>query len=321
MNRREIILSGLLAGFAVAVSVPAAAQDTFPNREITFIVPWAAGGGSDAIARALAPGLEEALGKSVVIQNVPGAGGVVGWKQLSNAEPDGHTISIVTSSILVTKHLNAAEGVDFRDFSMISHVADSPLVMLANPTGPYKTLDDILQEAREKPGQIRMATAGVGTMWHIGGLGLGVASGDEFTFIPFKGGNEAMPAIMGGIVEGGAGTLTESASFVTEGKLAALAVFSDERNPLIPDVPTLKESGVDYKFEAWWGIMAPKGTPPEIVAKLHGALSSAIQAEKFQTYAKHTALTVVDADGTELAKRAESEDADFLSLLQKAGVN
>jgi len=319
MNRRQIIIAGLLAGSMAMLAMPVAAADAFPSREVTLIVPWAAGGGSDAIARALAPGLEEALGKQVVVQNVPGAGGVVGWKQLGASEADGHTISIVTSSILVTKHLNASEGVDFRDFAMVAHVADSPLVLLANPSGSYKTLEDLLSDARKTPGQVRMATAGVGTMWHIGGLGLGVASGDEFTFIPFKGGNEAMPAIMGGVVEGGAGTLTEAASFITSGKLAALAVFSDERNPLIPDVPTLKEAGVDYRFEAWWGIMAPKGTPPEIVERLQQALSFSIKSEKFQTYAKQTALTVVDKDGAELASRAEGEDGEFLSLLKKAG--
>jgi len=308
-----------IVAFSLAVfsAVPAGAED-FPSRDITLIVPWAAGGGSDAVARALQPGLEKALGKKVIILNVPGAGGVIGWRKLAQSPADGHTISIVTSSILVTKYLNPAQGVDFRDFELVTHVADSPLVMLTSPDGNFKTVLDIVKAAKDKPARINLATAGVGTMWHIGGLGFSIASGSKYTFVPFKGGNEAMPAIMGGHVEAGAGTLAESASFITTGKLKALAVFADKRNPIIPDVPTLKELGVDYVFNAWWGIMAPKGTPPAIVAKLNAAIQSAMATEGFRKYAEQNALTIVSEDGAQLAAIAAKEDAEVKNLLDLA---
>lgn len=294
---------------------PAGAQDAGTGgRFMKIIVPWAAGGGSDAIARAVQPGLREALGQSVIIENMPGAGGVRGWRELAKAQADGQTIAVVTSSILITKHIGS-QGVDYRDYELLLQFAETPMVFVTSPTGQYGSLGETLAFAKANPERLRLGTAGLGTMWHIAGVGLERRTESRFQFINYKGGSEVTPAIMGHHIDGGIGTLTELTGLLGDSTLKPIAMFSDERHPAFPNVPTLKEQGIDFSWSGWWGFLAPKGIAPERLRTLREALSKAITSADFKKYAESNALTIRTRDREEFMRFMSQEDGEIAAIL------
>ena len=271
----------LAAGIFLSPVAPAAAE--YPEREITVIVPWAAGGGTDLITRFLADLMEKNLGKPVVVINKPGGGGLVGFKQLAAAKPDGYTLGITTNSMLLHKYA-ASSYLDWRELAPIALHNNDPAGFTVKIDAPWKTIKEALDYARANPMKMRVANSGPGAIWHVAAALLGSKTEVQFTHVPYGGANPAAVALAGGHVEATTASPAEVGTLIKGGKLRLLAIASEKRDPLFSDVPTFKESGIDFVFGVWRCLEAPKGTPKEIISKLENSVKTAVNDPKFKDF-------------------------------------
>ncbi len=272
-----ILCLGLgLAGLAGAP--PARAE--YPEREITLIVPWAAGGGTDLVSRVLADVMKVDLGKPVVVVNKPGGGGLLGFNQIAQAKPDGYTVGIATPSMILQKY-SASSYLDWRELAPIAVHNNDPSAFTVKTDAPWKTLKDALNHAKANPMKMRIGNSGPGAIWHIAAAMLGHKLGIQFTHVPYGGGGPAAVATAGGHVEATTISPAEVATLAKGGKLRILAIADEKRDAMFPDVPTFKEAGVDFSFGTWRCLAAPKATPKEIVARLEQSVHKAVKDPKF----------------------------------------
>jgi tripartite-type tricarboxylate transporter receptor subunit TctC len=271
----------LAALFAAAIVPLAAAQDYPGTKPIRLIVPFPAGGGTDIFARVIANKLTEQLKWVVVIDNKPGAGGNLGMDAVAKSPGDGYTLGIgQTSNLAINPTLYPKLPYDpLKDLVPIVLVADAPLVLVVPANSPYKTLQDVVAAAKNKPGDITFGSPGNGTVAHLTGELLQTAAGIKLQHIPYKGSAQAITDLIGGQVQAYMSSVPTALSHIKAGKLRPLAVTSTRRVPAIPDVPTVGEAG--YKgFDAntWFGLVAPKGTPPAVVEKINAEVNKVLKS-------------------------------------------
>jgi tripartite-type tricarboxylate transporter receptor subunit TctC len=259
---------------------PSTAVAEYPEREITMIVPWAAGGGTDLVTRFLSDLMEKDLGKPVVVVNKPGGGGLVGFNQIAAAKPDGYTVGINTNSQILQKY-SASSYLDWRAFSPIALHNYDPAAFTVKIDAPWKTIEEALAFAKANPMKMRISNSGPGAIWHVAAALLGSKVGVQFTHVPYGGANPAAVALAGGHVEATTASPAEVGMLVKGGKLRILAIASDKRDPLFPDVPTFKERGIDVVFGVWRCLVAPKNTPKEIIARLEKSANKAVHDPRF----------------------------------------
>ena len=272
---------------SILVSLTAAAQP-YPSKSIRIIVPFAPGGNVDITARLVAPGLSEALGQAVIVENKPGAGGTIGADMVAKSPPDGYTLlmgSNSTFSVAPSLYPNNPYN-PMRDFAPVIMIASAPFVLVTNPAFAAKDTKELVALAKASPGKLTMSSAGTGSSNHLVGELFQEISGARFTHIPYKGSGQALTDLMGGQVNLHFDQITSASSFIQAGKLRALMVTAPKRVPMLPDVPTAAEAGYP-SFEATnvTGLIAPAGTPREIVDKLNAAtqkvIAQAAVREKF----------------------------------------
>lgn len=270
-----------LLGFMVSAGT-SRAQTTFPANPISIIVPFTPGGAVDATIRIISGEAEKTLGQKILVINKPGAGAAEGQSFVARSKPDGYTLLAMTSSV-VTNTLTKKVDFTIDSFAPISLYCFDPEVMFVNSETPYKTLDDLVNQGKKEP--IIHGTPGHSTSHHLAGLILENKTGMKFKYVHTKGGTEQIPMVAGGHFKCMLGVWGEARSMVDLGKLRALGVMSSQRDPRFPNIPTFKERGWDIEYGAWRGISAPKGTPPEIIEKLHQAFKKALDTpdvkEKF----------------------------------------
>jgi tripartite-type tricarboxylate transporter receptor subunit TctC len=274
----KTILAAAVASLAALVSSSLHAQG-YPSRAITMIVPQAAGGTNDIVGRVVSAKLAEVLGGTVVVENRVGAGDNVGTQAAAKAPRDGYTLLMtISSSQAINPALYKEPGFDpVKDFRPIALVGAVPNVLLANPSFPAKTVAELLAMAKAKPGELQYASAGNGTLNHLLGAMLATMGGVEIQHVPYKGVAPAMNDVMGGQLPLVFASLPSAIGQIKAGKLRALAVTSPTRSPIAPDVPTMVESGFDtFKVTTWYGVWAIKGTPKEIVDRMHAELVKAM---------------------------------------------
>jgi len=285
MDRRTL-LGTLASGAALAAALPplAHAQAAWPDQLVKWIVPYPAGGGTDVIARTLAEAMRASLGQQIVIDNRPGAATNIGADLVAKSRPDGYTIMLATA----TSHgLNSALYAKLnhdpvKDFAPVGMIASSPSVLLVPAGSPFKTVADVLAQARANPGKLNYASAGVGSSQHLAGARFVKLANVDIPHIPYKGTAPAMTDVMAGRVD--MVLTTGAVSFVRSGKVRALAVASKERLPALPDVPTFDEAGLKgFHTDAWYGLVAPAGTPQPVLEKLNAALAQALQQPEVRT--------------------------------------
>ena len=281
-RRRDHLKSlAMLAGAGV---LPAAfaqsAAPGFPNREIRFIVPFPPGGGNDILARMLGPKLTEALGKPVVIDNRPGAGGNLGTDQAARAPADGYTIVIASNQVTINPGLGQKLPFDIeRNFSPIALVASVPMLLVVHPSVAATNVTELIALARSQPSKLNHATPGNGTPQHLAFELLNKLAGIEVTHVPYKGTSPAVADLLGGQVQAAFATLASVAQHVRAGKLRAIAVAPAQRSPLMPDVPTVAESGVPgYDVPLWYSILAPAGSPADAIERLASELQRIVES-------------------------------------------
>ncbi|MEJ2803118.1 tripartite tricarboxylate transporter substrate binding protein [Comamonadaceae bacterium PP-2] len=265
-----------LTALAAAAGLPglARAQDSFPSRPITLLVPFSPGGGTDIAARLMASELGERLGQSVVVDNRAGAAGQIAADAVARARPDGYTLLFANSGMLaINPWLYKLQSDPDQAFAPVSMFADLPFAWVISPKIPANTVDEFIKLARAQPGKYTFASSGSGGAPHLAGEIFQHATGLELVHVPYKGGGPAMADLMAGHVDMLFASVLETVSYVKSGKLRALAVTGPARSPVLPDVPTLTEAGVkNADSGSWTAVMAPAGTPQAVIDKLSAAI-------------------------------------------------
>jgi len=272
------------AAFALAAVLPVLAVAAYPERPLKLIVPYPPGGSTDVLGRALAEHLRKELGQSVVVENKPGANTGIGAQAVATAPADGHTLLLATAATMVLNPLLQPKlAYDPAQLLPVARVAVTPLVVVARPDGEFRTLADVLTKARAQPGRVNYASTGVGSSLHLAGELLQSETGTQMVHVPYKGSAPALTGLMGGETHFFIDSVASSVPLVRGGKLVPLAVTSRERLALLPDVPTVAESGVPrFEVSTWFGIMVTKGTPDDAVARLNAAIASALRDKAFR---------------------------------------
>lgn len=264
-----------LPAFALALCVHAHAQ-TFPVKPIRIVVPFAPGGNVDINARAVAPGLSELLGQPVVVDNRPGAGGMIGGEIVAKSPPDGHTLLMASNSVYsVSPNVYARPLINpLRDFVAISGISNVPFVLVIHPSVPARDFKAFVALVKSRPGQMTMATAGTGTSNHLVGELIQMNAGIRMTGVPYKGSGPALIDLLGGQVDSHIDQLSASMAYIRAGRIRALAVTTDKRAPLLPQVPTLSEQGLKgFDATTITGLLAPAATPKDVINRLHEAIA------------------------------------------------
>ena len=262
---------------SAAAAGAAHAQGDYPNKPIRFIVPFPPGGGTDIVSRLVVNKMTETLGWRIVIDNRGGAGGSVGMEAAANSAPDGYTLVMgQTSNLAVNPSLYAKLPYQpLRDFSPVSLVSMIPITFMVSAKSPYKTVGDLVNAAKAKPGHVTFATTGNGTIGHLTGELLQRRAGVKLNHVPYKGSLQAFPDLLGGRIDLFLASLETAIPQVKAGTIRVLAVTSLQRAPAMPDVPTVAESGVpDFVVTTWFGFLAPAGTPKAIVNRLNAEIVS-----------------------------------------------
>lgn len=261
-----------LALLGLAAFAPLAqAQDNYPTKPIRLVVGFPAGGPTDVVARAFGDFASRTLGQPIVVDNKPGANTILAAEAVASAPPDGYTLLLgaLNHTMIPALYSNRVKFDALRSFAPVCSMAVSPTVLVVGPSMPVKTLSEFLAAVRAKPGERTYATPGSGSGGHFASEQFNRLAGTRMNHIPYKGAAQAVTDLMGGQVDSSFATLGSVLPQMQSGKLRALAVASPQRSPLLPDVPTFEESGIKgYSADAWYGLLAPTGTPPEIVAKL-----------------------------------------------------
>jgi tripartite-type tricarboxylate transporter receptor subunit TctC len=258
----------------------AASAQSFPSRPVHIFVPYVAGGGVDILARTLGDVVSRQWGQTVVVENRPGAGGVVASQALVSSPPDGYTLIVVASGHATNAFLYPKIPYDtFKDFTPISLLASSPNILLVRADSPFKSLSDVITQARAKPGSLSFAHAGTGTSTHLAGELLKSLAKLDLEAIPYKGGAPAINDLLGGQIPMSFNNGPESVGQLQAGTVRALAVTTASRAPFLPDVPSMGESVPGYDTEVWWGLLGPANMPPDLVAKLSHDFVAALNTE------------------------------------------
>jgi tripartite-type tricarboxylate transporter receptor subunit TctC len=296
----------LAAGAAALPVVPRIAMaQAFPTRPVRIVVPFAAGGATDIIARLIGQWLSERLGQQFVIENRPGAGSNIGTEMVVNAPPDGYTLLQVGASSAINATLYEKLSFNFlRDIAPVSGIISIPFIMAVNPSFPAKTVSEFIAYARANPGKVNMASGGNGTAGHLSGELFKMMAGINMVHVPYRGEGPALTDMLGGQVQAMFGTMPASIEYVRAGKLRPLAVTSARRSELLPDLPTVGDFVPGYETSAWQGIGAPKNTPAEIINKFNKEINAGLADPKIKT-------RVADMGGTVLA----GSPADFDKLI------
>jgi tripartite-type tricarboxylate transporter receptor subunit TctC len=258
----------------------ASAQSPFPSRPVHIFVPYAAGGAVDILTRTLGDAVSRQWGQGVVVENRPGAGGVIASQTLVTSPPDGYTLIVVASGHPTNSFLYPKMPYDtFKDFTPISLLASSPNILLVRADSPFKTLADMIAQARAKPGSLSFAHSGTGTSTHLAGELLKSLARIDLNAIPYKGGAPAINDLLGGQVPMSFNNGPESVGQLEAGTLRALAVTTASRASFLPNVPSMSETVPGYDTEVWWGLLGPAGLPPDILAKLSHDFVAALNTD------------------------------------------
>ncbi len=281
---RTLGKGALMVVTALASSQTAFAQDKWPTKAVTVIVPQAAGGGNDAVARVFAQEFSKVIGQPAVIDNRPGAGGNIGTAIAARAPKDGHSIMITLSSAhVVNPWLYKSPGFDpVKDFEPITPIAVGTYLLVSNPQFPAKNVKELIALAKAKPGSIQYASAGNGTLNHLMGEMLKTAAGIDIQHVPFKGAAAAVTDVVAGRLPISFQSMPSALPFMQSGKLRVIAVANEKRVKALPDVPAIGETVKGYGATPWYGMFAPAGTPKPIIAQIHAATLKALASKDVQ---------------------------------------
>jgi tripartite-type tricarboxylate transporter receptor subunit TctC len=316
-HRRTLLVTAALA--LASAALPAAAQENWPSKPITVIVTFPAGGSTDSIARAIAPKVQQKLGQPLVIENRAGATGAIGAGMLKRAAPDGYTFMVASIAVYaVNPVLQKNLAYDpAKDFDLLTVAVRAPNVLVANPNLPVNTVAELIAHLKKNPNKLTFASSGAGSSDHLTAALFWQKSGTSGLHVPYKGGAPAITDLLGGHADVSFQNINAVVSHIKAGKLKALAITGDKRASILPNVPTLDESGIkEVDVYSWQAIAAPKGLPGDVKAKLHGAIVSALNDPEVKTKLVEQGFEVVANSPEEFTKFQAQELARWKNVIQ-----
>jgi tripartite-type tricarboxylate transporter receptor subunit TctC len=314
-------MSRIVAGFAAILFAAVALAQGYPGKPIRVIVPWPAGGTVDGVARVMGPKFSEGLGRPVVIENKAGAGGSIGQAEAAKASPDGHTVLLVFDTHAVNHLLYRNLGYDpFKSFEHVSLVVTSPQVLVGATNFAPSTVAELVAYAKANPGKVTYATVGAGSSNHLNALLLAGRTGIDMTHVPYKGGAPMMTDMIGGQVNVMFVSAPQAIPQAKAGRIKALAIGSPRRIPQLPDTPTVAESLPGFAAQSWVGMLAPAGTPRDIVARLHAEAAKALADPEVRGKLAAQGFEVVGSAPEEFLAFARAESEKWAKVIRDYGV-
>ena len=321
MNMRRKTL--LAAALALCGAVPVMAQDAYPSRVVKLVVPYAAGGSTDAIARLFAQGLSGVLGQQVVVDNRPGANGLIGTESVARSPADGYTLllgPIATNAIAGSLYPNLRYD-PVKDFVAVTEMARSPLLLVVSPSVPVKSLSELQAYVKANPGKVNYASGGQGTASHIGAALFAHRAGLAMQHVPYKGSGLALNDVMGGHAQLMFDSIATSLQNVRGGKLRALGISTASRSAIAPEIPTLAEVGLTgFELVWWFGLFAPRGTSPDVVAKLNAASVNVLARADTKAAFVAQGLEPVGSSSADFGKKVVNEAEVWGKVIKDAGI-
>lgn len=308
----------LILGAAITFGIQA---QTYPNKPITMVVPQAAGGTNDIVARLIAPAFGESIGASIVVENRPGAGGNIGTQSVARSAKDGYTLLLtINSAQAINPSLYKNPGFDpVNDFVPLYYIGATPYVLVSPPGSPYKTLADVVAAAKKKPGELSYASAGNGTISHLLGAMLNASAGIEMQHIPYKGVAPAINDVLGGQVPLAFASLPSALNYIKAGKLQAIAISSAKRSSAAPEIPTIAETYPDCVGEVWVAIFAPIGVSADIVKKVQAAMDRTMAKSEVREKLIAQGLDLTPVPTSKLSALVKDELAKWAKIVKSSG--
>ena len=322
MHRRSNIIRGILAAAVLSLAGSNVYADQFPTKPVRFLIPYAAGGAVDVLARTIGQSLSKTWGQQPVIENRPGAGGIVASQALTQSAPDGYTLILVASGHPLNQFIYPKLPYDtFKDFTAISEIAYSPLAIVVSKSSPINNLGELLAIAREKPVSLVYGMSGNGTSAHLAGELLNYMAKMKIQAIPYKGGAPAIAAVIAGEIPVSINPLPEVVGQIEGNAVRALAVTTAQRSKALPNVPTVAESGLPgYDAAVWWGVLGPAGMAPDLVAKIQADLATALRDPVVLTALEKVGATPVGSSPKDFDAYIRAEAAKWEPVLREADV-
>jgi tripartite-type tricarboxylate transporter receptor subunit TctC len=318
---RSATLCLFLALSAAALHTTNATAQTYPSKSIRLIIPFPPGGSNDVVGRMIAFQLSERLGKQVVADNQGGAGGIIGTEAVARSTPDGYTLLLISVAHAFGASMYTLPYDSIAAFAPVAILGTGPVVLAVNANLPVNSLPELLALAREKPGQLNYATAGVGSFQHLASALFKLQSGVDIVHIPFKGGGPAMMDVVAGNTQIVIGSLIQTLPQIKSGRLKALGVGSAKRVPALPDLPTISEGGVPgYEATNWWGIIAPAGTPRPVIDRLHKELSVILATSETKKRFETEGGEAVQMSSDDFGRFIASETVKWAKVVKDAGI-
>ncbi|MBR1250822.1 tripartite tricarboxylate transporter substrate binding protein [Bradyrhizobium sp. AUGA SZCCT0169] len=310
-----------VAAAAMLTAAGAASAQSFPSKPVRILVPYPAGGGVDVLTRTLGEVVSKQWGQSVVVENRPGAGGVIASQAVVSSPADGYTLIMVASGHATNPLLYPKIPYDtFKDFTPISLLASSPNILLVRADSPFKTLADVIEAAKAKPGSLSFAHAGTGTSTHLAGELLKSLAKVDLNAIPYKGGAPAINDLLGGQIPMSFNNGPESVGQLQAGTLRALAVTTAERAPFLPDVPSMSEAVPGYDTGVWWGLLGPSDMPPDVLAKLFRDFVAALNTEAVKERLGKLGALPIGSSPQQFQARIRADYEKWEPIIKAAGI-
>lgn len=327
MNKKSFFHTTLVLSITIllvlGISIPQVlAQAKYPSRPISFICPWGAGGGTDRVARMLAVLLEKDLGQPVTVVNRTGGGGAVGHTAGATAAPDGYTTTIITVEITMMHWMGLAK-VTYKDFKPVALINFDPAGVNVRADAPWATVKELLDYAKANPGKLKATGTGKGGIWDLARAGMLKAAGisiDAIPWVPSEGAAPGLAELVAGGVQVVTCSLPEAASLIEAKKVKALAIMGDKRAEIFPDVPTLKELGINWSMGAWRGVGVPKNTPDSVVKILEKSLEKAVASAEFKDFMKKNGFGIMWGSANEFGKFMAEGDKTMGALMKEVGL-
>ena len=312
-----------LAAVALAVALPGmAAAQAWPSKPVKIVVPFAAGGATDVVARLLAQKLSDAWGQSVVVENRAGAGGNIGADVVAKSPPDGYTL-LMTSGSIVTANPHMYKTMPFdaaRDLVGITNVATGPQVIAVSNGVPAKDLKEFIAYAKANPGKVNFGSAGIGTQTHLAAENFAFSAGVDLIHVPYKGESAALTDLMGGQIQMVTPNAGAAVGLIQQGKIRAFAVTSKERMPQLPDVPAAAEVIPGFENAGWFGLMAPAGTPRDVIEKIARDSAKILHSDEFKAKLAQQGMVPVGNSPAEFAAAIKDESARWAKVIKQRGL-
>ena len=317
---RALTVAAAMA-FSIAAASDASAQK-WPEKTVRIVTPFATGGGTDFFARIIAQRLSETLGQQFIVENRPGAGSTIGTEHVAKSPPDGYTFLMTSASFSFNPALYSNLRYDsIKDLAPVTMVVSVPHVIVVHPSLPVKGVQDLVRLARAKPGELRYSTAGQGSAIHLAGALFGVLTNTDLVQLPYKGSPPAVIAVIGGEAALMFSTIETVMPMIRNGRLKPLAVSTRARSPLLPEVPTVIESGIkDYEVIGWFGLFAPANTPPAIVDQMRSETAKAINSPDIRERLMQEGATPVASTPAEFGRFVRDEIARWTKIIRQAGI-